>query len=56
MEDESLMKKLCPEEEDGQEEGENYGPCGACDEAKYEVRNLINVFSDFGKRYYVSIT
>ena len=39
MDDGALTKQLCPENEFGQDEGENYEPCCACDEAKYEVSN-----------------
>ena len=37
MDDGSLTRQLCPEDEDGPEENETLEPCCACDEAKYEV-------------------
>lgn len=40
MDDGALTKQLCPENEFGQDEGENFEPCCACDEAKYEVSSI----------------
>ncbi|CAG7726149.1 unnamed protein product [Allacma fusca] len=37
MDDEALTKQLCPENEFGMDENDNYEPCCACDEAKYEL-------------------
>lgn len=42
MDDGELTKQLCPETE-VIEENEDYEPCCACDEAKYEVSPLILV-------------